>query len=376
MGRERHKRCRWWIDGNDQLRVGWLIVAVVAVVAVVGYVFACGVAQSLDAQRDHWWWQLWAYEFAQDGAWFDVARTTATLVAIPGAAVALVIAFARHRVSQQQVALSQQQVAVSQRQVAHAIDEAQKVHERELVRRIDDQYAQAVRQLRDDSAVARIAGMHALDRLAQEHRSLRAIVVDVWCAYLRIRRSPEPGDVSADEREARATCLRLLLGHLRQHDSSRFWGDDGIAINLSRAELGDDVCAESCWFPRSTAFVGTRFGFDTNFGRATFADEVRFDDAVFGDQTSFDEASFGNEASFKRTRFSNDVWFSAATFGSDVDWTDAAFGDRIRFDGTEFGNIVITSGLTFGEQVSFARLKLGPHQPSDGRWPWHFHDSA
>lgn len=86
-----------WIDENDQLRVGRLIAVILVVVVAVGYVFAYGVAQSLDAHRSHWWWQLWAYRFAQDGAWFDVARTTAALVAIPGAAVALVIAFARHR---------------------------------------------------------------------------------------------------------------------------------------------------------------------------------------------------------------------------------------------------------------------------------------
>lgn len=369
-----------WIDENDQLRVGRLIAVVLVVVVAVGYVFACGVAQSLDAHRDHWWWQLWAYEFTQDGAWFDVARTTATLVAIPGAAVALVIAFARHRVSQQQVAhaveeslkVHERELArhdATERQLKQAASESRALEERELDRRINEQYVQAVNQLRDDSPVARIAGMHALDRLAQNHEKLRSIVVDVWCAYLRIRRSPERGEVRADEREVRSTCLRLLLGHLRNVDPSRFWGDDGIAIDLSRADLGDHVRAESCWFPRGTAFTHAHFGTDTDFGRASFADEVRFDEAVFGDLVSF-----GDEASFKRTRFGNDVWFSSATFGSDADWTDAAFGDRIRFEGTKLGSIVLTSGMKFGKNVSFARLTLGPHQPRDGGWPWHFQD--
>lgn len=400
MEQERPKRCRWWIDENDQLRVGWLIVAVLVVVMVVGYVFACGVAQSLDAQRDHWWFELWAYRFTQDGAWFDVARTTATLVAIPGAAIALVIAFARHRVSQQQVAVSQQQAA-------HAIDEAQRVHEREtdrqksvdrqldhaasesralekreIDRRVNEQYVQAVDQLRDGSAVARIAGMHALDRLAQEQAGLRSIVVDVWCAYLRIKRPSESGQIQADEREVRATCTRLLLGHLRADRNALYWGGDtAIQIDLSGADLSAHWDAFQLQFPYgsrfdeavfgrnarfnaarfgdSTSFISARFGHGVEFRYAEFGEHVRFDGAEFGRYADFGEASFGEGLQFHGASFGNNARFSGAEFGDYIWFPGAAFGDRVKFDKAQFGNSIRFDGATFGNDVQFDGATFG-----------------
>lgn len=370
-----------WVDEKDRLRVGRLIVFVLAVVVVVGYVFACGIAQSVDEQRDHWWWQLWSYRFDHEGAWFDVARTTATLVAIPGAAVALVIAFARHRVSERQVEHAiAESLAVQERelvrqestdkQLEHAAAEARSLEARELDRRINEQYVRAVDQLRDEAAVARIAGMHALDRLAQDQAELRSIVVDVWCAYLRIPTTSGSGVDLRGEQEVRATCARLLLGHLVPEDEDRSWVGESIRIDLADADLTNYWDARGRHFPIGADFSRATFGIGpvfagatihgVKFGHAIFGDYADFEGAQFGDNARLWNANFGVRASFSNARFGQATWLDGARLGDDASFAGAIFGDATDFNGAVFGDDADFDGAVFGKSTSFVDVSFGP----------------
>lgn len=58
-------------------------------------------------------------------------------------------------------------------------------------RRITELCTAVTRQLGSDSPPVRLAGLYALERLAQDHPAHRQTVVEVYCSYLRMP-SPRP----------------------------------------------------------------------------------------------------------------------------------------------------------------------------------------
>ena len=62
-------------------------------------------------------------------------------------------------------------------------------------RRVTDLYTKAADQLGSDKAAVRLAGLYALERLAQGNPSHRQTIVDVICAYLRMPYMP-PDDAT------------------------------------------------------------------------------------------------------------------------------------------------------------------------------------
>lgn len=120
-------------------------------------------------------------------------------------------------------------------------------------RRITELYTKAADQLGSDKAPVRLAGLDALERLAQDNESQRQTIVNVLCAYLRMpydaRLTAVPsssGDVGAEgapgreeirehsqERQARLTARRILADHLRparDHPAVTFWGDTDLDL--------------------------------------------------------------------------------------------------------------------------------------------------
>ncbi len=53
-------------------------------------------------------------------------------------------------------------------------------------RRVTDLYTKAADQLGHESAAVRLAGLYALERVAQSHSEHRQTILDVLCAYLRM----------------------------------------------------------------------------------------------------------------------------------------------------------------------------------------------
>ncbi|WP_437054930.1 hypothetical protein [Streptomyces sp. enrichment culture] len=133
---------------------------------------------------------------------FGIVKLSFGVVAGAGALVALVVAYRRQRVDE-----------------AGAHREATRLH--------TERFSQAVDKLGSDSPAVRLGGVHALAGLADDALdiSLRQTCIDVLCAYLRLRYSPDPGEGPAhlEEhhhylalREVRHTILRLIGDHYRR----------------------------------------------------------------------------------------------------------------------------------------------------------------
>jgi nucleotide-binding universal stress UspA family protein len=133
-----------------------------------------------------WWWVLPAALLIGAAAWgttewllhdagtvpveqtsirIEAARTALAAAAGVGAAVTLMLAVRRQR---------HQELAT-----AHTTYDATE-------RRVTELYTKAAEQLGNAQAPVRLAGLYALERLAQDTPALRQTIVDVICAYLRM----------------------------------------------------------------------------------------------------------------------------------------------------------------------------------------------
>ncbi|CAI4198543.1 pentapeptide repeat-containing protein (plasmid) [Streptomyces albidoflavus] len=267
---------------------------------------------------------------------FDLVKLSFGVVAGAGALVALVVAYRRQRVDE-----------------AGAHREATRLH--------TERFSQAVDKLGSDSPAVRLGGVHALAGLADDapDDSLRQTCIDVLCAYLRLRYSPDPGEGPAhlEEhhhylalREVRHTILRLIGDHYRRPKGThRSW--QGCDLDLTGVTIDCDMDF------RHATFSGGR----VSFHGATFSGgEVSFHGATFsGGRVSFHGATFsGGEVSFYGATFSGGaVNFGDATFsGGEVSFYDATFsGGVVSFGGVEFsGSVVFFEDATFsGSAVSF-----------------------
>lgn len=70
--------------------------------------------------------------------------------------------------------------------LAHQERVAESTEDDARERRITDLYTKAADQLGSDKAAVRLAGLYALERLAQDHPTQRLTIVNVLCAYLRM----------------------------------------------------------------------------------------------------------------------------------------------------------------------------------------------
>ena len=269
-------------------------------------------------------WLLLAF-----GYQLDAIKTASTIVLGTGGAAALLLAARRQRSTE--IALNQKD-----RDLYHQERDA-------IERRITDLYTKAADQLGSDKAPVRLAGMYALERVAQNNPDQRQTIVNVLCAYLRMPYQL-PGDPPADdaeekvqEREVRLTAQRLLADHLRPgYDPDdplpTFWAN--ITLDLTGATLIDFSLAgctvhaarfRSATFTGDVDFRWTTFTGYTDFVQVTFAERAFFGIAMFSGMASFEAASFADEANFSGVRFTAPVSFNAVTFGGDTWFSFATF---------------------------------------------------
>jgi hypothetical protein len=112
-----------------------------------------------------------------------------------GAVVALTLNYRRHRIEQSQ---------------SHRDDQ----------RLFTDRFQAAAEQLGHEQPAVRLAGVHAMARLADDWDEQRQTCIDVLCAYLRLppMARTQPAPVAAtppEELEIRQTIVRLIGDHLR-----------------------------------------------------------------------------------------------------------------------------------------------------------------
>ncbi|MFE0026818.1 pentapeptide repeat-containing protein [Amycolatopsis sp. NPDC059021] len=316
-------------------------------------------------------------------AHLDAVKVAASIAVGGGGVFALYLAARRQRTQEFELAARYAELAQRDRVQAHTehVAETNRLHAERVAgdarldaeaRRITELYLKASEQLGSDKAPVRLAGLYALERLAQDNEGQRRTVVNVMCAYLRMP-YPQPGDPPADdadepararysdrlqEREVRLTTLGILESHLRPGDDparpvDTFWPDTDldltgavlIDLNLSHCRVGTvrfsgATLTGETWC-REATFLG-----DAWFDGATFTGIARFGGATFSGHAWFDKAAFTGATWFGGVTFTGDAWFGGATFTGGALFSGAAFTGSASFGEATFAN-----GTWFGEAM-------------------------
>lgn len=335
--------------------------------AVVLLVLGLGLAAGL----------LVAFGGGQNTAQLDAIKTAGTIVLGTGGAAALWLTARRQRTSE---------LSLNQAYAAHLATVADAE-----ARRITDLYGKAADQLGSAQAPTRLAGLYALERLAQDNPAQRQTIVDLLCAYLRMPYEPPPrkpvrrpaaprsgvsrpllgsaarrrssvrltppaprvdtptGAATAAEQEhqVRRTAQAILFRHLRAGDKEKpvdtFWSD--INLDLTGALLGPAnligariVAADftGATFTGDVWFSGARFGLDAVFTGVRFAGNASFSGARFDHSALFGGVTFDDWARFKEADFRGAAKFSHAEFRSGTEFAAATFARQAWFDDARF----------------------------------------
>jgi uncharacterized protein YjbI with pentapeptide repeats len=295
-------------------------------------------------------WLLLAY-----GGQLEAIKTASTIFLGTGGAGALLLAARRQRSTE--IALNQKD-----RDLHHQEADA-------VERRITDLYTKAADQLGSDKAPVRLAGLYALERVAQNNPAQRPTIVNVLCAYLRMPYQL-PGDQPPDnaedkiiaahreriqEREVRLTAQRLLADHLRPGDDPKnpvptFWANTDL--DLTGATLIDfnlTQCTVHAASFQSATFAGVAY-----FEHATFTGDAGFFLAKFTRPAAFESVVFNGSAGFALGSFAEDADFSSAHFVGGASFTMATFGRHTKFVNATFdGSANFGRGLIEEEVVTF-----------------------
>ncbi|TCO56586.1 pentapeptide repeat-containing protein [Actinocrispum wychmicini] len=265
-------------------------------------------------------------------------------------------------------------------------------------RRGADAYARAADQLGSDKAPVRLAGLYALERLAQVDKQYRQTIVNVVCSYLRMPYAPpeQAGDSVGDvaERGVRLAAQRMLATHLKPTDEDTFWPDVDLDlagatlidftlvgcrvraasferahfagdISLSGTQFGADVKfgnarfvsrradLRGVWFAGSADFVGAGFAGDVEFVGSKFTAPALFGKAVFAGTADFTQVAFNSAGHFRTVMFVGRAEFPGAWFAGDADFSGAAFAKDAMFNGVRFNGQVEALGAYFAAHCSF-----------------------
>ena len=288
----------------------------------------------------------------------DITKLSFTVAAGVGAAVALVVAYRRQRDVEQG--------------------------------RFVERFGAAAAQLGDHDVAVRIAGVYAMAGVADESTGLRRQqCIDVLCGYLRLPYSPELGsshqsklvlteprtgddgsplgqqerhlEYRQNDKEVRATIVRVIADHLRDHEYSWSACDFDFRtahledVSFSRAAFRGTTQFDGATFSGPAHFGGARFSGGAWFPKATFSGDASFGEATFSGGARFGEARFSGEAGFGGATFSGDAWFPKATFSGDARFGEARFSGGARFGEATFSGGARFDGATFSGDAWFPK---------------------
>ncbi|MEV6819192.1 pentapeptide repeat-containing protein [Nocardiopsis dassonvillei] len=200
-------------------------------------------------------------------------------------------------------------------------ERAEQAAAREIAKLFTDTFDSASDKLGSEHAAVRLAGVHALARLADEapegREDLVQMVIDVLCAYLRMpydyAPEPIPKNASRERREEHRRC-ELEFAALRE-----------VRHTIIRV-IGDRLRRDTRWRGKDYDFTGVVFDGGDLSGTHFSGGRVDFRGAEFsGGEVEFHGAKFsGGWVSFSWARFS----------GGRVDFRGAEFfGGRVSFLG-------------------------------------------
>lgn len=228
-------------------------------------------------------------------------------------------------------------------------------------RRVTDLYTKAADQLGHDSAAVRLAGLYALERVAQTHKQHRQTILDVLCAYLRMNIETEP-----QEREVRRTAQRIITEHLVwptwvNEQPASFWASSdldlrgaelrGLSLENCRLRRADfsHATLHDCFIVRSS-FTGIPWGTSgpTGVGGAYFRG------ATFEGRTVFEDVQFEGDVSFAEAVFKGTAYIGGLECNGEASFRRATFFDYSSFEGSKFRRGPDFVACRFIEDVSFA----------------------
>jgi uncharacterized protein YjbI with pentapeptide repeats len=318
----------------------------------------------------------------------DAIRTAGTLVIGTGGAVALLLTARRQRYTE--LAL------------VHTDRDATE-------RRITELYTKAADQLGSEKAPVRLAGLHALERLAQNTPEQRQTIVDVICAYLRMPYTPPDKQPPAEDAPAEAHTryenrrqeqqVRLTAQHILSHNlrvtaqrRRRWWHrtpppapawpgtrldltgafllEFSLAqcqldyANLSRAQFVEEAYFGSAQFTVRADFRRAQFTGRADFEGAQFTGMADFEGAQFTGMADFEGvqfpggadfggAQFVEEAYFGSAQFVEEAYFGSAQFTVRADFRHAQFTGRANFEGAQFTDVAYFEGAQFTGMTHF-----------------------
>ncbi|WP_228769886.1 pentapeptide repeat-containing protein [Actinokineospora alba] len=279
---------------------------------------------------------------------FEALRIGLSIGIGGGGVFALYLAWRRQRSTEDDLDNRERALAL-QRQVAadtvaHQQRTADASEKDAAERRITELYTKAADQLGSDKAPVRLAGLYALERLAQGNPEQRQTIVNLLCAYLRMPFPPlGEADVAHQEREVRMATQRILFHHLRPDAESAFWPD--IDLDLTGAILVE------------VDLVGCRVR-SARFSRATFDGPAQFRDLRVSGSARFREAVFTADAGFELASFGGNTEFRQASFTGQAEFIGTTFGDFAGFDGVRFGRHCGFERVTFDSVASFEQARF------------------
>jgi uncharacterized protein YjbI with pentapeptide repeats len=238
-------------------------------------------------------------------------------------------------------------------------------------RRITELYNAAAEQLGSDKAPVRLAGLYALERLAQDNPGHRQTIVNVICAYLRMPYTPSTEEATSDdvdqgsrreELQVRRAAQKILATHLRDE---KYQGqcDDGeilstywpnISLDLSGAYL-DKFYLIDCRVNSLTCH-DTSFAGESSF-RGLRCDHAFFQGAIFEGHTDFRGITVAHSAWFSYSTFASKA--SEAKFHTDEFYPNTKFGRHVGFKNVTFTVGARFNGVTFSGSVEFTGAKYG-----------------
>ncbi|MEU0490808.1 pentapeptide repeat-containing protein [Nocardiopsis sp. NPDC006139] len=256
--------------------------------------------------------------------------------------------------------------------------------EREVAKLFTDTFDSASDKLGSEHAAVRLAGVHALARLADDAPSEEEVqmVIDVLCAYLRMPYTPRPAEPSGQSDfsvfPTVPSTTAVDLGRLRstEHEDTQrekqkvtqeeyrkrvleFESFQQVRHTIIRI-IGNRLREDTRWRGKDYDFTGVVFDGGDLYGVHFSGGRVSFAGAVFiGGTVDFDGAKFTDgTVSFLGAKFSAErVSFAGAVFtGGLVNFHRALFTDgRVSFTGAVFtGGTVDFSGAEFtGGTIDF-----------------------
>ncbi|WP_410672212.1 hypothetical protein [Amycolatopsis sp. cmx-4-68] len=150
---------------------------------------------------------LVAFGTGQHSGQLEAIKTAGTIVVGAGGAAALWLTARRQRTSE---------LSLNQVRAAHAATVADAE-----ARRITDLYGKAADQLGSPQAPARLAGLYALERLAQDNPGQRQTIVDLLCAYCGCRTTRRGANRRGGRRGCPGRCWAARPGSAPRSGSPR-----------------------------------------------------------------------------------------------------------------------------------------------------------